>query len=314
MRLIRGVHNLDSLSSGCVATIGNFDGVHLGHQELIKHLDKKKAELGLPSLVMLFEPQPLEFFQPETAPPRLMTLRDKVEALRDCGVDYVLCVNFDQKFRSLTAAQFVQEILIDGIQVRHLVIGDDFRFGGDRTGDFHYLKKKGEEFNFSVVSTPSVKVDDIRVSSTQIRAFMSKGDFASAERFLGRPFTIAGKVVYGDQIGRTIDVPTANISSKRQKLPVAGVFAVTIEGVDGNPRFGVGNVGRRPTVNGLEDRIEIHLLDYQGDLYGKRLTIRFRKKIRDEKKFDGLPALKAAISNDIAEARSFFSNEASQNQ
>ena len=313
MRLIRGVHNLDLFTSGCVATIGNFDGVHLGHRELIAHLDQKKAELGLPSLVMIFEPQPLEFFQPESAPARLMTLRDKVEALKECGVDYVVCMNFDQKFRSLTAAEFVQQILIDGIQVKHLVIGDDFRFGSDRSGDFHYLQKKGKDFSFNVANTPTVKVEDLRVSSTQIRAFVAAGDFDSAARFLGRPYTISGKVVYGDQIGRTINVPTANVRSKRLKLPIAGVFAVTVEGITEKPLLGVGNVGKRPTVNGTENRIEIHLLDYAGDLYGCRLRVNFKKKIRAEKKFDGLDALKQAIQEDIAQARSFFNNEASQN-
>ncbi|MCC6201338.1 MAG: bifunctional riboflavin kinase/FAD synthetase [Moraxellaceae bacterium] len=306
MELIRGLYNLRPRHHGSVVTIGNFDGVHQGHQVILSQLQAAGETLGLPDTVMIFEPQPQEFFQGDEAPARLMHWRDKVDALAAAGVARVLCVRFDEKFRALTARQFVQQLLVDGLGCRHLVIGDDFRFGCDRSGDFSVLQAAGDEFGFAVNNTDTVMVDDDRVSSTRIRMALSAGDFAQAAQLLGRPYTISGHVTHGDKIGRTLAVPTANIPSRRRVSPVHGVYAVTVEGVAAAPVFGAASVGKRPTVHGLDERVETHLLDFSGDIYGKRIRVEFHHKLRDELKFNSLDELKTAMQKDIAETRQYF--------
>jgi riboflavin kinase/FMN adenylyltransferase len=255
---------------------------------------------------MLFEPQPQEFFLGEKAPARLTTLRDKLEALAAAGVARVLCVRFDAQFRSLSAREFVQRLLVDGLGCRHLVIGDDFRFGCDRSGDFALLQAAGQEFGFTVQNTPTVEVDGARVSSTRIRAALKEADFSLAEKLLGRPYRMSGRVVHGDKLGRTLGVPTANLLSRRQVSPLKGIYAVTVSNALPAPVHGVASVGRRPTVNGLDDRIETYLLDFDGDLYGHRIHVQFHEKLRDELKFESLDALKLAMAKDIADTRAYF--------
>lgn len=306
MELIRGLHNLRPRHQGSVVTIGNFDGVHRGHQVILSQLQAAGAALGLPDTVMIFEPQPQEFFQGDQAPARLMHWRDKVDALAAAGVARVLCVRFDEKFRALTARQFVQQLLVDGLGCRHLVIGDDFRFGCDRSGDFAVLQAAGREFGFAVNNTDTVTVEGDRVSSTRIRTALAVGDFALAETLLGRPYAITGHVTHGDKIGRTLGVPTANIPSRRRVSPVRGIFAVTVEGIAAAPLLGAASVGKRPTVHGLDERVETHLLDFVGDIYGKRIKVVFHHKLRDELKFGSLDELKAAMTNDIADTRQYF--------
>jgi riboflavin kinase/FMN adenylyltransferase len=312
-RLIRGLHSLRPEHRGNVVTIGSFDGVHQGHQAILTQVKAEAARLNLPSVVMIFEPQPREFFLKQQgivdeAPARLTRLREKVEALFEQGIDRVFCVPFNKALRSLTAQQFVQQILVDGLGVKSLVIGDDFHFGCDRSGDYSLLKKAGLEFGFAVTDTCTLTRDGERVSSTRIRAELEANHFDKAATLLGKPYAITGRVVHGLQLGRTLGVPTANVRLKRYRAPISGVFAV--QAIVGGERInGVANVGVRPT---LGDRIrpvlEVHLLDWSGDIYRQQIAVEFKHKIREEKKFDSLDELKSNIENDIAVARAFFAS------
>ena len=307
MELIRGLHNLRAAHRGGVATIGNFDGVHTGHRRILDQVIAEARRREVPSTVVLFEPQPAEFFAPDKAPPRLMTLRDKVRALRHAGIDQVLCCRFDQRFRSQSAAEFVENLLVKGLAVQTLVVGDDFRFGADRCGDFSYLQQAGALHGFTVRDTPTSEVVGERVSSTRVRAVLQQGDLQQAAQLLGHPYTISGRVRHGDKRGRQIGVPTANLAMRRVQSPVAGVYAVRVNGGGLEAARGVANVGTRPTVDGVDNRLEVHLLDFAGDLYGRYLEVEFLHFLRAEKKFDGLESLSAAIHADIENARAFFS-------
>lgn len=312
MELIRGIHNLRPRHRGCVLTIGNFDGVHLGHQRILQRVHEQAEALAVRSAVMLFEPQPREFFAPDQAPARLMSLRDKVCALREQGVDQVLCARFNQRFRSQTAEQFVSDLLLDGLAIRHLVVGDDFRFGADRQGDFAYLRRAGDEHGFAVEDTPTCQLDGKRVSSTRIREALAAGNLALAQRLLGRPYSVSGRVRHGDAIGRTLNLPTANLALARQQSPLSGVYVVRVHGASEQALPAVANIGYRPTVGGQQARIEVHLLDFSGDLYGRHLRVDFLHHLRGEKKFDGLDALKAAIHQDIDQAKAWLAKQDSQ--
>ncbi len=307
MKVIRGVHNLPGSHTGCVATIGNFDGVHRGHQAIVARVCEEARARNLPASVMIFEPQPLEFFAPEQAPARLMRFREKVEVLRDLGVDQVVCLQFNRRLRDLSALTFIDRVLVQGLGVRHLVVGDDFRFGCDRSGDFALLMNEGKHRGFTVEATPTVLVDGHRVSSTRVRQALAESDFAQADALLGRPYQMSGKVMHGRQLGRTLDVPTANIATARRRSPLEGVYAVRAC-IDGQWRPAVANVGQRPTVSGIRHRLEVHVLDFSGDLYGRRLDVRFCCKIRAEQRFESLDALRAAIHADIDRARDWFAN------
>ncbi len=306
MQLVRGLQSLQPRHRGCVATIGNFDGVHRGHQAILARLRERAAELGLPSCVVIFEPQPREYFAPGQAPARLTRLREKLELLAEQGVDRVLCLAFNRRLRELSAAEFVHAVLVEGLGVEHLEVGDDFRFGCDRAGDFDFLRKAGAVEGFTVESATTIEVDGERVSSTRLRAALAAADFALAERLLGRPFAITGRVLHGQKLGRQLDAPTANIQLKRRRPPVDGVFTVSAE-LDGRQWPGVANIGTRPSVKSDgQPHLEVHLLDYAGDLYGRRLRITFHRKLRDEQRFASLEALKAAIDADIAAARAYW--------
>ncbi|SDX36734.1 bifunctional riboflavin kinase/FAD synthetase [Marinobacter mobilis] len=313
MRLIRGLANLQSLSrqgtsplaSGCVATIGNFDGVHVGHRAIINQVCDKARELKLPGVAIVFEPQPREFFQGNDAPPRLSDFREKYRLLLDAGIDTVLCLRFDEQFRSYSAMGFINDLLIQGLGVRHLVVGDDFRFGCDRAGDFELLQRVGQECSFSVENTRTITVDGERVSSTLVRESLAANQLARAESLLGRPYAIAGKVIYGRQLGRQIGAPTANIRLKRQ-APLRGVYVVQAELPDGRLCDGVANIGLRPTVDGRQPSLEVHLFDFAGTLYGQRLRVTFRHPLRDEVKFSSVDALKAQIAQDMVDARQWL--------
>lgn len=306
MQLVRGLHNLRPRHRGCVATIGNFDGVHLGHQAILARLRERALELGVPSCVLIFEPQPREFFAPDSAPVRLSRLRDKLELLAAAGVDRVLCLAFNKRLRELSAAAFVQQVLVDGLGVAHLEVGDDFRFGCDRSGDFAFLQQAGGQYGFTVEEAATVELDGARVSSTRVRETLQQADFALAERLLGRPFAIAGRVLHGQKLGRQLGAPTANVQLKRRKVPLTGVYLVSVE-LDGVQQRGVANIGMRPSVAGDgRAHLEVHLLDFAGDLYGRRLSVVFHQKLRDEQRFASLEALKAAIDADIANARAYW--------
>ncbi|MBU2963991.1 bifunctional riboflavin kinase/FAD synthetase [Amphritea sp. 2_MG-2023] len=305
MELIRGLHNLRDKHKGCVATIGNFDGVHLGHQQVLAQVLRKGKELGLPAVVIIFEPQPREFFAGNQAPPRLTRFDEKVRLLKAQGVDRVLCLTFNERLRTMSADQFVDELLLKGLAVRHFVVGDDFRFGCDRSGDYNMLRQSGERYGFSVVNTETFDVDGERVSSTRIRSALQNNDLALACALLGRPYSVTGRVMHGQELGRTIGVPTANVRMHRFHSPLKGVYAVTVTGKNLSAQ-GVANIGMRPTVNGKQPVLEAHLFDWSGDLYGQLLTVEFKTFIRPEQKFDGLDALKQQIDNDIQQVRNYF--------
>ena len=306
MELIRGLHNLRSRHRGCVATVGNLDGVHLGHQAVLGQLAEKAAELRLPSVVVTFEPQPQEFFARTTPPPRLTRLREKLQALRRFAVDRVLCVRFDSAFAAMAPDGFVQSLLVDGLGVQYLVVGDDFRYGHRRQGDFATLQAAGDRYGFRVVNMHTFNVDGERVSSTRIREALAGGNMGMAEKLLGRPYRMSGRVVRGDRRGRQLGFPTANIHLHRRTSPVSGVFAVEVFGLDREPVAGAANVGVRPTVDGTRSLLEIHLLDFDGDIYSRYVQVDFLKKLRNEQRFESLEQLKRKIAADVEQARQFF--------
>ncbi len=304
---IRGLHNLHPEHKGCVATIGSFDGVHLGHQLILRQVIQVARDQNLPAVVIVFEPQPQEFFAGDKAPARLMRMREKLEALWAAGVDKVLCLHFNNELRSLSADQFIDRVLVQGLAVKHLVVGDDFRFGCDRKGDFTLLQSRGVELGFSVTDTHTLEIDGTRVSSTRIRHLLEAGDFVEAEKLLGKPYGIYGRVVYGKQLGRQLGVPTANVDLRRYRSPLHGVFAVTAIFKDGTHVKGVANVGVRPTVNGLKKPLlEVHLFNFSRDIYGAVIDVVFHHKLRDEQKFASLDELKAQLQMDISQAKAFF--------
>lgn len=307
MRLIRGFHNLSTAPRGCALTIGNFDGVHRGHQAVLAQLRARAAELKLPATVMVFEPTPQEYFLSDLAPARLQRLRDKLTLFRGLGVDQAVCLRFDHRLAERDAEAFVQDILVDGLGVRHLVIGDDFRFGKGRDGDFAFLEQAGQRHDFEVVSTQTLADCGERVSSTRIREALVAGDLVMAEQLLGRPYRICGRVAPGQQRGRTIGFPTANVRLHRTVSPVRGVFAVRMHGIGDGPIPGVANLGTRPTVGGTEMVLETHLFDFDKDIYGHCVDIEFCRKLRDERKFESFEALKQQIQQDARQAQQFFS-------
>jgi len=303
MELIRGIHNLDEQQKGCVLSIGNFDGIHLGHHAVLSRLLKEAERLQVPSTVMTFEPQPAELFAGNNAPGRLSRLRDKFVQLEKLNLDRLLCVSFTHEFANLSADEFIEQLLIKKLNVKFLVIGDDFHFGYQRLGDFALLKEAGEKYGFEVVDTRSLSLDASRVSSTRIRNALAKGQLQQVEKMLGRKYSIAGRVGHGRKLGRTIGVPTANLLLKRRVSPVSGVFVVSVLGIGHNTYRGVANIGCRPTLQGERQQLEVHIFDFQGDLYGLQLEVLLEKKIRDEVRFDSFAELKIQIDKDIQEAR-----------
>ncbi|WP_067862772.1 bifunctional riboflavin kinase/FAD synthetase [Neptuniibacter marinus] len=310
MELIRGLHNLREKHRGCVATIGNFDGVHLGHRQVLRQVKAKADELGLPSVVITFEPQPREFFAGSEAPPRLTRFSEKHRLLAAEEIDRHLCLTFNERLRSMTADAFVEELLLRGLAVEHFVVGDDFRFGCDRLGDYNMLRVAGEKHGFSVVNTETFLSADERVSSSRIRQALEKNRFDEAALLLGRPYTVAGRVMHGQKLGRQLGVPTANVRMHRFPCPLRGVYAVEVTG-EGIKSQGVCNVGMRPTVGGRQPVLEAHLFDFEEDIYGRLLTVEFKQFIRAEQKFDGLEQLKQQIFADIDEVRAFFARTCS---
>ena len=304
MRIIRGLHNLRPEHGGSVATIGNFDGVHLGHQAVFRELIAEGRRLGLPATVITFEPQPLEYFAPERAPSRLTRLREKLGAMRDVGVERVLLLEFGSRLAQMEAEEFVEALLVDKLAVRHLYVGDDFRFGRGRRGDIGMLRMAGARHHFTVDGMNTLALGGERISSTRIREALGRGDLEDAARCLGRPYTICGRVAHGDKRGRRIGFPTLNIDLHRRVSPLRGVFAVRVNGIDGGALPGVANIGTRPTVAGdTRYLLEVHLFDFAREIYGAHLTVEFVARIRDERRFGSFDALKAQIGRDAATAR-----------
>ena len=303
MELIRGLTNLKPAHHGCVLAIGNFDGVHRGHQIIIEQLHRLAQSLDAPASLLTFEPLPREVLDPANAPARLTRLREKLIALRDSGLERVLCVHFDHAFSRLSPEQFIETLLIQRLGVRALVVGDDFRFGHRGSGDIALLRSAGKRYGYQVVDCARFELHGRRVSSSWVREALAQGNLALSAELLGRPYCIHGRVAHGDQLGRTINYPTANIRLLRDKAPVSGVFAVRLHGLDTPALPGVANIGKRPTVNGVDSRLEVHLFDFETDIYGRQVAVELVQKIRDEQKFASLDALKAQIRHDAEQAR-----------
>ena len=314
MQLIRGLSALPAFPQGCVVTLGNFDGVHLGHQAVLRQAAAQAREFGLPLVVLIFEPLPREFFAPHAPVARLTRLRERVAFIQELGIVDVLLVHpFNTAFAQLPAETFIKRVLVDALHARHIVIGDDFRFGQGRQGDFALLKQLGARFDFSVQAAATWELDGERVSSTRIRRHLAERDVAGAARLLGRPFTLCGRVIHGDKRGRQLGFPTANVALHRRLSPLRGVFAVTATLPDGTVVDGVANVGTRPTVDGQDARLEVHLFDFDRDIYGKLVRVAFLHPLRDEQKFNALEELIAQITKDSAQARGWLKARAAKN-
>jgi riboflavin kinase / FMN adenylyltransferase len=307
MQLVRGLHNLKPDHRSCVATIGNFDGVHLGHQSVFRHLMEKGDELKLPTTVVTFEPQPREFFQAATAPARLTRLREKLQAIAEAGVQRVVVLEFNRRLAGMPAELFVKELLVEGLGTRFLSVGDDFRFGSGRQGDFGLLQRMGEEHGFEVENMNTYKLYADRVSSTRIRELLSLGDFPTAAEYLGRPYRICGRVAHGDKRGRAIGFPTMNIDLHRHVSPLQGVYAVRVDGLGEQILPGVANIGVRPTVKGdARYLLEVHLFGFDQSVYGAHVGVEFVQKLRDERRFEHFEALRLQILRDADAAREVF--------
>jgi riboflavin kinase/FMN adenylyltransferase len=322
MKVARGLHNLGKAAgrpadgrptdrrpadSGCVLTVGNYDGVHLGHQHMIRVLKERAAELGCESTVLVFEPSSKEFIDPAGAPPRLTRWREKYLALATLGVDRLVTLRFDDDMRAMSPQCFVEKLLLADLNVRHVVVGDDFRYGAKAQGTIHSLRAAGESQGFGVEQVDPFIVDGVRVSSTAIRERLERGDCAGAARLLGRRYRMIGRVAHGERLGRTLGFPTANLRLMRRKSPLWGILAVRVHGIDAQPLNGVASLGTRPTVNGVEPLLEAHVFDFQGDLYGRAIEVEFIAKLRDELKFDSVELMQVQMKVDAAQARDLLS-------
>ncbi|VAX76494.1 Riboflavin biosynthesis protein RibF [Serratia symbiotica] len=306
MELIRGIHNIKPRHHGCVLTIGNFDGVHRGHQAVLEQLKQEGQRLGLPAMVMFFEPQPLEMFAKDQAPARITSLRDKVKYLAPACVDYLLCVKFNPRLAANTPQDFIAELLVEKLGMKLLIVGDDFRFGEGGQGDFKLLKQTGKQYGFQLVRASTFYEGKRRISSTAIRHALDEEAFPLAENLLGHPYSISGRVVHGDALGRTIGFPTANLPLKCLVAPVQGVYVVKVYGLGVKPLPGLANIGTRPTFDGMYQKLEVHLLDVRMDLYKRHINVVFCMKIRNEQRFSSLDELKQQIGDDVVIARAFF--------
>ena len=307
MQLVRGLHNLSQRHRGCVLTVGNYDGVHLGHQHMIGMVKARAAELGARAAVLVFEPSSKEFIDPAGAPPRLTRWREKYLALAAQGLDRMVTLRFDDCMRAMTPQRFVDELLVAGLGVRHVVVGNDFRYGAHARGTIDTLRHAGSDHGFGVEQIEPFVFDGVRVSSTEVRERLARGDFDGAARLLGRPYRMLGQVIHGNKLGRTLGFPTANLRLMRRKSPVYGILAVLVRGVGEVAMPAVASLGTRPTVNGKEVLLEVHVFDFAGDLYGREIEVEFVAKLRDEVKFDSLDAMMVQMKIDAANAREVLS-------
>lgn len=303
MELVRGLHNVDLTARGCVLTIGAFDGIHRGHQEMIRVLRTLAAAHRLPATLLSFEPTPREFFAKATPPARLTRFREKYAALRQYGVERFVCLRFDERMRSMGADKFIGEVLVNALGARHVIVGHDFRFARDLTGTVQTLRELGPRGGFAVTEVPPFEIDGERVSSSLIRAALDAGDMARAAKLLGRPYRMTGKVVEGAKLGRKLGFPTANLRPQRRATPLAGVFAIRVSGCGLQNAPGVASLGTRPAVNGKELLLEAHVFDFEGDLYRRYLHVDFIERLRDELWFPDMDQLVAQMSKDALEAR-----------
>lgn len=305
MHLSRNLQSFpfDVLARGSVATIGSYDGVHRGHQQLLKHVLDESAERQLPSIVMSFEPTPKEFFSHASPPARLMRFREKYEALESLGIDIFFCPRFDQSMQHIEADAFIRRILIHAMNITHLVIGDDFRFARDRSGNIATLVRAGASLGFSVEEIPSVRLNAERVSSTLIRDALQRGKLEQARRWLGRDYRMSGRVIEGKRVGRTLGYPTANVNLNRRQSAVMGIFAVRVSGRNWGPLDGVASVGTRPTFDGVKPLLEVHIFDFDKEIYGEYIHVDFVERLRDEEKFDDVSDLVRQMHRDAEQAK-----------
>jgi riboflavin kinase/FMN adenylyltransferase len=302
MELIRGLVNVPERQRGCVVTIGTYDGIHLGHQALLRRVNEHAVRLSAPTVLLTFEPMPREYLSPEAPPARLTSLRERLCVLEGMSLEYVLLLRFGEGLRNLSGEAFAR-LLATEVGARAVVVGHDFRFGCDGAATAPMLAEAGRRLGFSVDVVPPVMLDGERVSSSSVRDALAKGDFELAKRRLGRPYTMRGRVVPGQRLGRDLGFPTANLRIERRRAPLMGIFAVRAHGVEKEPLRGVASLGTRPTVGGVHTLLEVHLFDFSADLYGLEIEVEFVAKLRDEEHFPTLAALVEQIHRDAAEAR-----------
>lgn len=307
MELVRGLNSFSKAHRGCVLTVGNYDGVHLGHQHMIRALKHRASELDAPSTVLVFEPSSKEFIDPDAAPARLTRWREKFAALAALEVDRLVTLRFNEHMRAMSPDDFVDQLIVRGLGARHVVVGDDFRYGRKACGTIDSLKAAGRARGFGVDQVAPFVLDGGRVSSTAVRERLERADYPGAARLLGRPYRMIGHVAHGRELGRTLGFPTANLHLMRLKSPTWGVMAVRVYGIDAGPRDGVASLGTRPTVNGTEPLLEVHVFDFNADLYGRLIEVEFVAKLRDEAKFDTVGAMVAQMKVDAANARELLS-------
>ena len=306
MKLIRGLHNLRAEHRGTVATIGNFDGVHRGHHSIFSRLADTGRALGMPTTLITFEPQPLEYFAGANAPARLTRFKEKLAELHKTELDRVVVLRFDEQLSNMEAEQFVTELLVDRLGVRVLMAGADFRFGRDAYGNLGLLQSLGARHGFELLERETFETAGGRVSSSWIRDALTNGELELATELLGRPYAMCGRVQMGQQLGRTLGYPTANIAPRRLVSPLSGIYVVSVEGLGADARPGVASIGTRPTVNGVGVLLEAHLFDFNEDIYGREVKVNFLDKLRDEWKFDSLEAMTVQIDKDAGDARAYF--------
>lgn len=302
MTVLRHLPAQAVVPSGCVATIGNFDGLHQGHQQVIEQVQTRAAALQLPAVLISFEPLPAEFFQ-EAPPKRVLPLRDKLRRLHELALDYFVCLRFDADLAQMEPEHFVQNILLQGLNVQHLVVGDDFRFGHGRRGNYQLLRQIGQQYGMSVENTATFAVAEQRISSTWIRELLAQGDLHKASELLGTPYQLSGRVRHGDKRGRTMGFPTLNLLVPDNIALCKGVYAVKVQGLGTQAINGVANLGARPTVHGLESRLEIHLFDFAEQVYGQHICVEPLTFLRDERRFESLQDLQTQIKQDAEQAR-----------
>jgi riboflavin kinase/FMN adenylyltransferase len=306
MKLLRGTKKIQGFAKGTVATIGNFDGVHLGHQSLLSQLTKQAVRRNLPSVVLLFEPQPAEFFQTTSAPARLSSFREKLQLFAQYQIDYVCCLSFNQTFSTMSPIDFAHYYFFSWLNANYLLVGEDFHFGSKRLGNVELLAKLAINYQCIVDIFADFTIDNERVSSTKIRSILANSQLEYAAHLLGRPYQLSGRVIRGDGRGRQWGIPTANISIHRLVLPLKGVFCVHVHYQNKKIINGIANLGYRPTVGGIKNVLEVHLFDFDDNLYGERLNVIFLQKLRDEIKFSSIDELIAQIKNDITTAKAAF--------
>lgn len=306
MKLIRGLHNLKNRINQCVITIGNFDGIHIGHQRLIKELKEFGKQLQLPTVLITFEPQPNEFFADNQPVPRLMRFREKWIKLLNDNLDFVVCIRFNHAFTLISPEEYVKGILVKQMGMRAIVVGDDFRFGAERAGDFTLLQSLSKKYGFQTKQVATVKFHGRRVSSTWVREALAASDFNLVKLLLGRPYRLLGKVAYGKKLGRELGFPTANIYLHRKQVPLTGIFVVHVFDLDNQPLNGVANIGIRPTFEDTRVIMEVHIFDFKGNIYGRNIQIEPLHKLRDEECYKRIEDLIKQIYLDVKNAREYF--------